>query len=78
MEGDYTHNWEGDYTHNRINACNGNSSPTTLWDEGKKIYGSSFEIVKFTKPDPFAVERRLDEMPSSLYGAGLPICSIQF
>ena len=27
---------------------------------------------------PFAVERRLDEMPSSLYGAGLPICSIQF
>jgi hypothetical protein len=33
-------------------------------------------IVK--KPGPLAVERRLDEMPSSLYGAGLPTCSIQF
>jgi len=27
---------------------------------------------------PLAVERRLEEMPSSLYGTGLPICSIQF
>jgi hypothetical protein len=37
-----------------------------------------FRVGKSYKARPLAVERRLEEMPSSLYGTGLPICSIQF
>ena len=37
-----------------------------------------FRVGKSHKARPLAVKRRLDEMPSSLYGAELPICSIQF
>jgi hypothetical protein len=60
-----------------VTALKFDEQPSTLCFGQEELW-VVFRVGKSHKARPLAVERRLEEMPSSLYGTGLPICSIQF